>query len=172
MQQRCPHLAFVALQRIAHFAFGQDAFVTQAGISRPVPVDLELVLGVGRPARRAGLQVATVIPGSGAGFFDTPNTLVLHPADPLVPVVQHPRPFAIQTRHTVGETLLIQRIGQQGCAVDHRLRDALVVGGMGPAKTQLQSVIGRQALVPLAIQAGRGVTAFVVGECGVGDARR
>ena len=169
VQQRCPHLAFVALEVLTHLALGQDAFIANARISRPVRVDLELVLRVDRPTRCAGLQVAAVVTGSWTGLFHAAHPLMLQTTDQLMPVVEDSGPFAIQAGAAVGKALFVHSTRQQPGATGDRLGDVLVIFGLPQTKTHFQSVIGRQALSPLAIQADGGITTAVVGQCGVGD---
>jgi hypothetical protein len=94
---------------------------------------------------------------------------MLQTTDQLMPVVEDSGPFAIQAGAAVGKALFVHSTRQQPGATDDRLGDVLVIFGLPQTKTHFQSVIGRQALSPLAIQADGGITTAVVGQCGVGD---
>ena len=125
-------------------------------------IDLELVLCVCGPAKRASLQVARICVNGGVALLLTAHPLQLQTADKLVPAVGGACPLATQAARAVHKILGFESIEQQHIGRSG-LVHAVVVARLPQAKTQLQAVIGRQALGPLAIHTGHVVTARVQG---------
>ncbi len=151
-------------------ALGQDVFIAQPAIRRPLWVDLELVLRVERPALGAGLQISTVFGQGRIALLGALHLLQLHATDDLVAVVEHTGPLAGQAAAVVHKVLGFKTVAQHGLAAPWRrhptgpsLVHAVVVVGLPQTKAHFQTVVGRQGLRPLAIQARHAVAAAAAG---------
>ena len=95
MQQGREDTTLVAFLALFIVAFGQNTFITNAGMRTPVGVDGPFVLCVNGPALRACAHVASIIRNLGNRLFRSAHALQFKTTDILVTVGSNVREFAI-----------------------------------------------------------------------------
>ena len=165
MQQGREDTTLVALLALFIVAFGQNTFIANASMRTPIGVDGPFVLRVNGPALRACAHGASIIRNLGNSFFCSAHTFQFKTTDILVSVGSNVREFAIPRLRQIFVALRFFQGVEQARRSQGDLVKSVFKMRFTQTKLKFKSVVCREALVPLTIQA-RHHKAAVVGGVG------